>query len=125
MISIVEIANGIQQIWTNALLIINNYILGLICGNDSIDLFYSHSNDENDNLSSSGVAVLLKFDMLCSQKNFITLVYYKAFPLALYFKVQFKKIHCTVNAKNDINNAFKNEQSSGRQEKYFFPKNKI
>lgn len=122
MISIVEIANGIQQVWTNALLIINNYILGLICGNDSTYSFYSHSNDENDNLSSSGVAVLLKFDMLCSQENFITLVYYKAFPLALYFKVQFTKVHCTVNAKNDINNALKNEQLSARQEKDFFPK---
>ena len=122
MISIVEIANGIQQVWTNALLIINNYILGLICGNDSTNSFYSHSNDENDNLSSSGVAVLLKFDMLCSQENFITLVYYKAFPLALYFKVQFTKVHCTVNAKNHINNALKNEQLSARQEKDFFSK---
>ena len=60
--------------------------------------------------------------MLCSQENFITLVYYKAFPLTLYFKVQFTKVHCTVNAKNDINNVLKNEQLSARQEKDFFPK---
>ena len=34
------------------LLIVNNYILGLIWGNDSIYLFDSHSKDENDNVSS-------------------------------------------------------------------------
>ena len=34
------------------LLIVNNYILRLIRGNDSIYLFDSHSKDENDNVSS-------------------------------------------------------------------------
>ena len=43
MISISEIVNGIQQIAPGALLIINNYILDLIWGNDSIYLFDSHS----------------------------------------------------------------------------------
>ena len=50
MISVSEIVNGIQQIAPGALIIINNYILDLIWGNDSIYLIDSHSKDKNDNL---------------------------------------------------------------------------
>ena len=45
LLSIAEIINSAQQIGTGALLIVNNYILGLIWGNDSIYLFDSHSKD--------------------------------------------------------------------------------
>ena len=38
-----EIVNSVQQIGTNALVIVNNYVLGLIWGNDSIYLFDSNS----------------------------------------------------------------------------------
>ena len=62
LISKSEIANGVQQIGTGALVIFNNYILGLIWENYSMYLFHSQSKDENGNLSSSGTAVLLKFD---------------------------------------------------------------
>ena len=56
-----------QQIGTGALLFVYNYVLGLIWGNDStINLFDSHSKYENGKLSSSGTAVLLKFDTLHS-----------------------------------------------------------
>ena len=41
-------------------------------------LFDSHSKDENDNLSSSATAVLLKFDTLYSLENYIRSVYYNA-----------------------------------------------
>ena len=68
LLPISEIVNSVQHIGTGALLVVNNYILGLIWGNDSI---YSHSKDENDNLSSSGTAVLLKFDLLYSLENYI------------------------------------------------------
>ena len=71
LLSIAKIVNSVQHIGTGALLIVNNYILGLIWGNDSIYLFDSHSKDENDNLSSSGTAILLKFDSLYSLKNYI------------------------------------------------------
>ena len=64
LLSITEIVNKAQQIGTGALLIVNNYILGLIWGTDSIYLLHSHSKDEYGNLSSSGTAVLLKFDSL-------------------------------------------------------------
>ena len=67
LISILEIVNSVQQIEAGALLIVNNYILGLIWGNGSIYLFYSHSKDQNSNLSSSDTAVL-KFDTLFSLK---------------------------------------------------------
>ena len=53
-----EIVNSIQQIGTGALLIVNNYILGLSWETDSIYMFDSYSKDENDNLSSSGTTVL-------------------------------------------------------------------
>ena len=64
LLSITEIVNKAEQIGTGALLIVNNYILGLIWGTDSIYLLHSHSKDEYGNLSSSGTAVLLKFDSL-------------------------------------------------------------
>ena len=83
LLSIAEIVNSVQHVGTGALLIINNYILGLIWGNDSIYLFDSHSKDEHDNLSSSGTAVLLKFDTLYSLENYIRSVYYNAYPQGL------------------------------------------
>ena len=51
--------------WTGALLIVKNYILSLIWGNDSTHLLDLHSKDESGNVSSSGIA-LLKFDTLHS-----------------------------------------------------------
>ena len=75
MISISEILNDAQQIAAGALLIVSNYILGLIWGNDCIYLFDSHSKDENGNLSSFGKAVLLKFDTLYSLESYIRSVY--------------------------------------------------
>ena len=44
--SITEIVSNCQQIGTGALLIINNYILGLLCGNQCFFQFDSHSKDE-------------------------------------------------------------------------------
>ena len=41
LISILEIVNGIQQIGASALHIVSNYILELIWGNDSLNLFDS------------------------------------------------------------------------------------
>ena len=102
LLSIVEIANSVQQIETGALLIVNNYILGLIWGNDSIYLFHSHSKDENGNVSSFGTAVLIKFDTLHSLENYIRSVYYNAYALTLYFQMQFIQVDCTVNARTAI-----------------------
>ena len=70
LLSIAEIVNSVQQIGNVALLIVNNYILGLIWGNGSIYLFDS-SKDENGNVSSSGTEVLIKFDTLHSLENYI------------------------------------------------------
>ena len=58
-----------QQIGTGALPIVNNFVLGLILGNDSIYLFDSHSKDENRNLLSPGTAVLLQFEKLLLLEN--------------------------------------------------------
>ena len=70
-IYISEIVNGVQQIGTVALFIVNNYSLGLILGNGSVFLFDSHSKDENGNSPSSGAAGLLKFDTFFSLGNYI------------------------------------------------------
>ena len=111
-LSITEIVNSVDQIWTAALPIVNNYILGLIWRTDSPYLFDSHNKDENGNLSSSGKAVLLKFDTLHSFKYYITLVYYSAYTMTLYFQFQFRKVYCTVNAKSPIKCLFKKERLS-------------
>ena len=60
LMSVSNIANGIQQTRAVDLLILNNYILGVIWENDSIYLFDSHSKDENGSLSSSGTEIFSK-----------------------------------------------------------------
>ena len=84
LLSIVEIVNRVQQNGSDSLFIVNNYIIGIIEENDSKYLFNSHSNNENDNVSSFGAAVL-KFDTLYSLDNYIRSVYYNAYQLPLFF----------------------------------------
>ena len=107
LVSITEIVSDCQQIGTGALLIINNYILGLLWGNQCFFLFDSQSKDEIGRMSVTGTAVLLKFDSLQSLENYIKSVYFSNYPMTLYFQVQFLKLKCTDNAKSTINNALK------------------
>ena len=117
LLSVVEIVNSVQQTGTGTLLIVNNYILGLIWGNDSIYLFDSHSKDVNGNVSSSGSAVLLKFDTLHSLENDIRSVYFNAYPLTLCFQMQFIKVDCTFNARSAIKCSLRKEILSTRQQR--------
>ena len=117
-LSIIEIKNGVQQIGTSVLLIVSNYILGLIWRNDlTIYLFDSHFIDENGNLSSSGIAALLKFDTLHSLENYVKSLYYNNNQLSLYFKVQFIKIHCLSIPRMTLNVHYKRNdyQQGGRE----------
>ena len=94
-VSITENKNSVQQLGASALLIVSNYILGLIWGNEStIYLFDSHSKDENGNLSSQSIAILLKFDTQRSLQNQTKSVYYNTYSLLLYIQQQFIEIHC-------------------------------
>ena len=108
--SITEIVSDCQQIGTGALLIINNYSLGLPWGSQCFfSLFDAHSKDEIGRMSATGTAVLLKFDSLQSLKNYIKSAYYSNYPMTLEFRVQFLKIKCTENAKSTIKNTLKSE----------------
>ena len=78
LLSIVEIVNSFHEVGTDALLLVKNYVLGLIWGIDYIYLFALQSKDENSNLSSSGRAVLLQFDTLYALGNSIQAVYYNS-----------------------------------------------
>ena len=71
MLSIVEIVNSVQKIGSGALFIVHSYSLSLIEGNNSIYLLDSLRNDDNDNVSTSSTAVLLKFDTFHLLKNYI------------------------------------------------------
>ena len=84
-----EIMSGFQPVGTGALLIINNYILGLLWGNQCVFLFDSHSKDEIGRVSATGTAVLVKFDSLQSLENYIKSVYYSNYAMTLYFQIQF------------------------------------
>ena len=76
---IAEIKNSIYEIRAGALLIVNSYIEDLIYVIDLTKyLLDSDSKDENDNFSSFGAAVLLKFDTLQSLETY---------PVTLYFQV--------------------------------------
>ena len=101
MLFIVEIVNSVQQTGPGAAFIVNNYILGLIWGIDLIYLFDSHSKD-NGNLLSSGMPVLLKFHTLHSLESYIRSVYYSAYPMTLYFQLQFINVHGTIYAMSAI-----------------------
>ena len=61
LLSIAEIVNRARKIGTGALLIVNNYISGLIWGIDSVYLFDSESTHDYDNLSYSCTSILLNF----------------------------------------------------------------
>ena len=76
LVSATDIVRDCQQIDTGALVIINNYILGLLWGNQCFFLFYSHSKDELGRVSATVTAVLLKFDSLQSLENYIKSIYY-------------------------------------------------
>ena len=103
LLSIVETRNSVRQTGAGALLLVNNYVLSLIWGNDlTIHLFDSHHKDEHGNLSSSDIAVLLRFDTLHSLQSYIKSVCYSCYPLTLYFQVQFIKVNCTASTKNAI-----------------------
>ena len=60
---IAKIVNIAQRIVTRALLIINNFIVGITSGDYSIYLLRVHRKYEIDNLSSFGIVVLIKFDI--------------------------------------------------------------
>ena len=109
LFSIAEIVNCAQGIGTGALIIVDNYILGLTWGNDYIYLFDSRSKDQYGKIPSSGTTVLLKFYTLFSLENYIKSVYYNTYPLMLYFQVQFMKAHCTENAKDAVKSLLKKE----------------
>ena len=66
LVSITKIMSDCQQMYTGALLIINNHILGLVWGNQCFFLFNSHNKDEIGRMSAIGTAVLLRFDSLQS-----------------------------------------------------------
>ena len=85
LMSITEIVSDSQQIGAGALLIIANYILGLLWGNRCVFPFDSHSKDEIGRMSGAGTAVLLRFDSLHSLENYIKSVYYSNYSMALYF----------------------------------------
>ena len=56
LLSIAEIVNSVQQNGAETLLIVRNYILGLILGTEYINVFVSQSKDEKDKLLSSAAA---------------------------------------------------------------------
>ena len=76
LVSITKILSDCQLIDTGALLIINNYILGLLWGNQCFFLFDPHRKDEIGRISATGTAVLLKYDLLQSLENYKKSVYY-------------------------------------------------
>ena len=91
---------------------------------NSIYLFDLYSKNKNSNLSNFGEAVLSKFDKLYSLENSIRSVYYNAYPMTVYFKIQYLKVHCTFNARSAVKCSLirVNYQQSGR-EIWIFKKN--
>ena len=107
-----EIVSDCQQIFTRALFIINNYILGLLWENHCFLIFDSRSKDEIGRMSATSTAVLLKFcyNLLQSLENCIKSIYYSNYPMIIYFQVQFLKLKCTENTKSTIKSVLKSKR---------------
>ena len=85
------------------LLSVNDYVFSLILGIDSIYILDSRGLHDNRNLLSFGTTVLLRFDVLHSLEKYIRSVYRSAYPLTLYFQIQFINVHSTINGRSAIN----------------------
>ena len=108
--SITEIVVDCLQIGAGALVIINNYIFGLLWGNKCFFLFGSYSKDQIARMSATGTTVLVKFDLLKSWKNYIKSAYYSNYLTTLYFQEQFLNLKCTENTKKKNQNALESER---------------
>ena len=98
--SISHIFSNCQCLGNGALLIINNYTLGILWGRQCFFVFDSHSRDENGKQSPNGTAVLLKFHSLAKLEEYIKNTYYGQTQQSLmYFQIQFIKFIC---AEDDI-----------------------
>ena len=73
------------------------------------------AKDDNSNVSSFSIAVLIKLDILLSLENCIRSVYYNAYPLTLYFQMQFIKVEWTINTKTAIKCSLRKEILSARR----------
>ena len=72
LLSFTEIVNSVQQTGTGDLLIVTNYVLGLIWESDSIFYLFDFCiKDKKGNLSSPGTVVLLKFDSTYSLEDYM------------------------------------------------------
>ena len=117
MISITDIVSRCQEKGNGALIIVNQYMLGLIWGNSCFYLFDSHSKNKHGQISISGTAVLLKFETLSFLENYIRSVYYINCPMTMYFQVQFLKITCSAYTISSIKNLQNNERQTARKRK--------
>ena len=95
MVSIVEIVSGFQErgnpITLINLLIVSNYMLGLISGNNCFYLFDFHSKDKTGQVSVTGKAALLKFETCIIFDNYIRTVYHSNYLVTMSLQIQFCK----------------------------------
>ena len=95
LMSITKYVNSVQQIGTGALLVVDDHILALIWGTDSIYLFDSHSKDENNNLSSSGTASNCSYLILENKNgNKINLLWCSPTNFVLSSKISESSLYC-------------------------------
>ena len=101
LISISHILSTCSNHEKGALLIISNYVLGIIWGRNCFYLFDSHSNDgEGNNISQICKAVLLKFDTFSNLGEYIKQIHYNGhINQTLYFQIQFVNVVCTREIK--------------------------
>ena len=89
---IIEIVSDCQEIYTRALLVVNNYISGFLSGNQCLFLFDTHSKSAIGRISATSTVILLKSDSLQSLENHIKSVYYSFYPMIIYFQGQSFKL---------------------------------
>ena len=88
---------------SGALLIIGDYIFGLIWGKDCVYLFDSHRRDYEPNISQNGSAILMKFEFLDDFQDYIKLIYHSSQNhKTLYFQMQLISIRCSNNLRESI-----------------------
>ena len=96
LISVTDIVTSCTNIGTGALLIIRDFTLALIWGEQCYFLFDSHSKNDEGEITPNGVAVLLKFQTLGHLEEYIKYVYYSENTETLFFQLQFINC-CSIN----------------------------
>ena len=117
--SIVDIVGNCSNLGNGALLIINDYALGVVWGKICFFLFDPHSKNSSGNICQNSTLVLLKFETLNILQEYVKHIYYIGLKHETrYFQIQFINLLCSSKEMKVI------KSKVGLEKRLNFQKNK-